>query len=169
MTLGIGGLGMGLGDAFAQEANLPAPPPPAASAPASPIAVAQVNLGAPPLANPDVLPTPLTPAAPAPPPPGGTPPAWTIVPSLNVSETYIDNVLMISAPRDSDIYTSINPSISIQGDTQRVQATAVYDPNVMIFPGYSGLNQIDENGAAQATITLVPDTLFLNLQGFAST
>jgi uncharacterized protein (PEP-CTERM system associated) len=166
LVFGVGGLGLGGTAARAQDAALlPAPP----AAPASPIAVAQVNLGAPPLANPDVLPTPLTPAAPAPPPAGGTPPAWAITSSLNVSETYIDNVLMISAPRDSDIYTSINPSISIVGDTQRVQATAVYDPNVLIFPGYSGLNQIDENGAAQATITLVPETLFLSLQGFAST
>ena len=153
LVFGAGGLGLGAGEALAQDAApLPAPPP---TAPASP------------LANPDLLPTPLTPAAPAPAPPG--PQAWTITPSLNVSETYIDNVLMISAPRDSDVYTSINPSIAIVGDTQRVQATAVYDPSFMIFPGYSGLNQIDENGTAQATITLVPDTLFLNLQGFAST
>ncbi len=158
-------MGFGVAQAWAQEV----PGPAVAPAAPSPIAVAQVNLGAPPLANPDVLPTPLTPAAPAPPQGGGTPPAWAITSSLNVSETYIDNVLMISAPRDSDIYTSINPSISIVGDTQRVQATLTYDPNLLIFPGYSGLNQIDENGAAQATITLVPDTLFLNLQGFAST
>ena len=161
LSLGAGGwwLAGGLAGALAQEAGS------SLSAP-SPISLAQVNLGAPP-ANPELVPTPLTPAAP--PPPAPSPNAWTITPAIGIDEIYTDNVLMIPSPRDTDFYTMINPSITIQGDTQRIQAMAVYDPNFMFFPGYAGLNQIDENGTGQATITLVPETLFLNLQAFAST
>jgi uncharacterized protein (PEP-CTERM system associated) len=161
LSLGAGGwwLAGGLAGALAQEAGS------SLSAP-SPISLAQVNLGAPP-ANPELVPTPLTPAAP--PPPAPSPNAWTITPSIGIDEIYTDNLLMIPSPRDTDFYTMINPAITIQGDTQRIQAMAVYDPNFMFFPGYAGLNQIDENGTGQATITLVPETLFLNLQAYAST
>lgn len=161
LSLGAGGwwLVAGFAGALAQEAG------PSLSSP-SPISLAQVNLN-PPLTNPDLQPTRLTQAAP---PPGAPAPnAWTITPSIGLYETYTDNVLMIPSPRDTDVYTMINPAITIQGDTQRIQAMAIYDPNILIFPGYSGLNQINENGQAQATISLVPETLFLSLQGFAST
>lgn len=108
--------------------------------------------------------TPFTPAAPG---PNTLTPGWTIVPSLGVQETYTDNVLEISSPRLPEVYTTIDPGVLITGDTQRIQTVIDYTPSFQFFPDYPGLNQLDENGNGYAEIKLIPDTLFLDLRGFA--
>jgi uncharacterized protein (PEP-CTERM system associated) len=113
------------------------------------------------------------PVNPLSPPPSGAleratlQPGWTITPSINLQETYTDNVLEISSPRLSEVYTTINPGVLITGDTQRIQTVINYDPSFLIFPNYPGLNQFDQNGNAYAEIKIIPDTLFLDLRGFA--
>jgi uncharacterized protein (PEP-CTERM system associated) len=102
------------------------------------------------------------------PPPTGPVKAWTIVPTLGLQELATDNVLLTPNGRRADLITSIIPGILINGDTQRLQATLNYAPMFQVYAFTPGQNNIAQQFNGQALATVVPDLLFINLQGFAA-
>ncbi len=95
-------------------------------------------------------------------------PGVLIVPSLGVQELLTDNVNSSAHGRVADVVTTISPSILASVDTQRVQGSLAYSPNVQLYAVTGRQNQIDHELNAQATAVLVPDLLFVDLRGFAT-
>ncbi len=100
--------------------------------------------------------------------PAASTPGLVIQPGLGVQELVTDNVYQVSRPRVADLVTTITPSVLIGADTQRVQASIAYAPNIQLYAVTGQQDQIDHELNAQATVTLVPDWLFLDLRGFAT-
>ncbi len=122
--------------------------------------------------------TPGTPGLPAPPTtyalqPSSTLPApgagLRIQPSIGVQEYFTDNVFQAPTHKQSDFVTGITPALSVTDDTERVQASAVYNPTGLIYARNPSQDTINQNFSGQTTVTLVPDTLFLDARGYVST
>ncbi len=91
-----------------------------------------------------------------------------IQPSIGVQEYFTDNVFQ-TPKKSSDFITGITPGLSVRDDTARVQAAAVYNPTGLIYARNPSQDTINQNFSGQATITLVPDTLFLDARGYVTT
>jgi len=92
-----------------------------------------------------------------------TAPAYLIRPYAYISETLTDNVNQVHAPRDAAAYTSLAPGVSISADTPRLQAVLSGNLNTYIYVPTSNLNQVSGSLYANGFGTVVPDTLFVNL------
>lgn len=95
-------------------------------------------------------------------------PGWTAHAALGVQETYSDNALQNSAVRRSDFITSITPSLLLNGNTRLIQTTISYAPSALIYASNPGQDTIDQEFNGDALVTLLPDTLFIRLQGLAT-
>lgn len=60
---------------------------------------------------------------------------WEVIPSLEVIETYTDNVELVSEQEDKtdDFVTRITPAISVTGQGARSSLSLVYSPSLLIF------------------------------------
>jgi uncharacterized protein (PEP-CTERM system associated) len=94
--------------------------------------------------------------------------AWTLLPSIGVSEAFDDGVPLGNGRSATDFITQITPSLAITADTQRLTGTLTYAPTVNIYAIHGDQNYIAHNLRAQATATFVPDLLYVDLQGFAA-
>jgi hypothetical protein len=122
-------------------------PPIAGLGPANPLGLAPLGFGVVPLQEND-------PNA----------PALLIRPSVSVSETFTDNVRNVHAPRDAGTYTNLAPGLSISADTPRLQAVLTGNMYTNFYiPSSSNLNQVYGSLYANAFGTVLPDTLFINL------
>ncbi len=101
--------------------------------------------------------------------PGGTPvPGWTILPRIDVSEAFNDNIFQTTRDRQSDFTTYVTPSVVVIGDTPAIQTRIFYAPTGIVYADHSSQDLIGQNLNADATITIVPETFFVSLRGFAA-
>jgi len=129
-----------------------AAPPVAAIAPVSPFGLSPLGFGVVPLQANDP-----------------TAPAYLIRPYAYISETLTDNVHQVHAPRDAAAYTNLAPGVSISADTPRLQAVLSGNLNTYLYiPTSSNLNQVTGSLYAAGFGTVVPDTLFVNLNSAVS-
>jgi uncharacterized protein (PEP-CTERM system associated) len=94
--------------------------------------------------------------------------SWTFVPSLDLSETFDDGVLLRNGGYGTDLVTRVAPGITISGDSSRLQGDLTYAPALSVYAKNGNLNSVAQNLNASATATLVPDLLFLDLRGYAA-
>lgn len=92
---------------------------------------------------------------------------WTITPRITLSESLTDNVLQTNTGRRGDLITMISPGVAIAGDTDRVQLRLDYQPNLQIYARTSALDALTQQLSLSGTATLVPDLLFVDVQGAA--
>ena len=99
----------------------------------------------------------------APPPPG-----FTVLPGIGLQELVTDNVYEASRARIADLVTTISPSIVLGANTQRIQGTLAYSPNIQVYAVTGQQDQVDHELNGSASVTLVPDLLFVDLRGYAT-
>lgn len=92
---------------------------------------------------------------------------WTFTPSIGAQEIWFSNSGTPAQSPAAYVMTNIAPAVVITGNTPSVQANISYNPDFMFFSGGLG-SDIAENLNASATATLIPETLFLDLRGFAT-
>lgn len=88
---------------------------------------------------------------------------WKVTPSLNLSETYSDNITL--APRgkeQSEFITQINPGVSLTGDASRLKLNLNYRMQNLLYAKDSSRNNIRHQLFANGTATLVEDTFFVD-------
>ncbi len=95
-------------------------------------------------------------------------PGWVVTPAIEVDELATDNVLESTNGRRGDLITAVSPSITVHGDTPRVQLDLFYSPSALLYAFTPHQNAIWHDGNAHALVTIVPNELFLDLRGFAS-
>ena len=94
-------------------------------------------------------------------------PAVQLTPAIAVQQGWTNNVLDTPGiAAQSAFITSITPSIAASVDTGRVQATASYAPSLYQYEPSYGQSTVAQNLSAQAHVTLLPDSLFVNLSAF---
>ena len=91
-------------------------------------------------------------------------PAYLIRGYASISETFTDNVHQAHSPRDVAAYTNLAPGLSFSADTPRLQAVLTGNLNTALYvPSSSNLNQVYGSLYANGFATIVPDTLFVDL------
>lgn len=93
---------------------------------------------------------------------------WTITPQLSDQEEFTDNVLLTPTEQRSDVITTLSPSIAFSGSSTRLQGTFDYSPTLYLYALTPGENLIGQNLYANGTATIVPDTFFIDTQGYMS-
>lgn len=95
-------------------------------------------------------------------------PAIQFHPSISGAEVFNDNIFQSSVDRRSDLITVISPRLDVQGQTQRATLNFDYAPSAQIYARTGSADSISQNLAANSTLTIVPQTLFVNLRAFAA-
>lgn len=99
--------------------------------------------------------------------PGAQPPAWIIVPRIEIDEQATDNARQSSTNRTADLVSYIAPGIFVSGDTPALRTTLDYSPTLQRNVVATDQNAIFQNGFATADATLVPDHLYFDARGSA--
>jgi hypothetical protein len=94
-------------------------------------------------------------------------PGFVFTPSVLLSQEWISNATSTPGGGSSFI-TTVTPSIAVSANTNRVVGNFVYAPTAILYEGVSGQNQVAQNLAGNAHITLLPDELFLDLRAFGT-
>lgn len=92
---------------------------------------------------------------------------WTITPRISLEESLTDNVLQAHAPRRADLMTLVAPGISVAGDTDRIQLRLDYQPTLLVYARSGSQDSLTHQLSLTGTATLVPDLLFVNVNGLA--
>ncbi|BAN36751.1 hypothetical protein SCD_n02952 [Sulfuricella denitrificans skB26] len=88
---------------------------------------------------------------------------WKISPSLDLKETYTDNVkLAPSGQEKSEFITQVNPGISLTGTGPRLKLNASYVMQNLVYAEESSQNTMNHLLNASANAELVDDLLFLD-------
>lgn len=87
----------------------------------------------------------------------------TIQPSIEVRETYTDNVLLDATATQDEFVTTINPGINVLGEGRRLTFFLNYSPEYLYFPG---LNEDQFRHDLQATLNgeVVRNLFFVDAQ-----
>lgn len=93
---------------------------------------------------------------------------WRVQPSIGVQEYFTDNAFQTPTHKSSDFITGITPGLALSDDGPRVQASVVYQPTALIYARNSSQTRFDQNFSGQATVTLVPDAVFLDARGYVT-
>jgi uncharacterized protein (PEP-CTERM system associated) len=89
-------------------------------------------------------------------------------PTLDVSETYGTALPQRNGGNASDFITQVTPGIAIAADTLRVNGRLYYAPSLDFYAEHGNQTQLQQNLNAAATVTVVPDLLFVDLRGYAT-
>lgn len=92
-------------------------------------------------------------------------PNWIIQPSIELGLGATDNALRSQGAKKADLFAVVTPSLVVSGDTSRIKVNLGYSPTITRYLSASSQNTVAQNGSAQAVVTFVPDTLFLDLRG----
>ena len=120
-------------------------------------------IGPPPILNGPILGTPAPSDRSGEPTGAGAGIAWLLTPSLNLSETYTDNVDL--APRGkarSDLITTISPSLNIVGQTAHVNLALTYDPQLLLFALGTSSPIVQQQLLGTAKIEVYPREVFVD-------
>jgi|WetSurMetagenome_2_1015567.scaffolds.fasta_scaffold00064_49 hypothetical protein len=82
--------------------------------------------------------------------------------SLDVSETYNDNINLSQANKISDFITVIKPALALSTTTQSLDAGINYSPSFNFYAGHEDVNSISHQAAVTGRYRL-SDTLTLNI------
>jgi uncharacterized protein (PEP-CTERM system associated) len=93
---------------------------------------------------------------------------WTVVPSIGLQEQWTDDGISQSGKRQSSFITAVQPGLLVNADTDRVKGTLNYAPSGYIYSNASGQNRFDNNFDGNARVTLLPEHVFLDLQGYGA-
>ncbi len=93
---------------------------------------------------------------------------WTITPQVSGQENYTDNVLLTPTNRRSDFFTTLTPSLSVTGQSARLQGSLFYSPTVYLYARTPSLDAVGQNLSANGTVTLVPHLFFLDAKAYAA-
>jgi len=98
---------------------------------------------------------------------------WTTQAGLGVSIGATDNPgglnnrIVLNNEKQWALTTIISPSFSFTGDSPRLNAQFSYAPQIVLYTGNTGQNNVNHNLNAGATATLVPEHLFLDVRAIA--
>ncbi|MDE2517496.1 MAG: hypothetical protein KGL12_15825, partial [Rhodospirillales bacterium] len=98
---------------------------------------------------------------------GNTAPAWIITPSLGLQEVFNDNLFATPTHRIADLLTVVTPGVIVTGDTPRVQMSLNYAPSLNYYARTTSQNAISQQLSLASTVTLVPDTFYVDIRGAA--
>ncbi|TAN77797.1 MAG: TIGR03016 family PEP-CTERM system-associated outer membrane protein [Gallionella sp.] len=88
---------------------------------------------------------------------------WKITPSLNLNETYSDNITLApQGSEKSDWVTQINPGVSLTGTGSRLKANAGYVMQNLGYAEGSSRNVTKHQLSANANVELVDNLFFLD-------
>jgi uncharacterized protein (PEP-CTERM system associated) len=88
---------------------------------------------------------------------------WKITPSLDLKETYSDNIRLASPGSEkSDFVTQINPGISLTGTGPRLKVNARYGMQNLIYAEESSRNTLRHQLNAGANAELLDDLLYID-------
>ncbi len=99
--------------------------------------------------------------------PGDPGRTWYFTPSIGIDVIATNNLFQTARDRRSEIYTRIAPSLVFVADTPNLVADIRYAPSIFLHPTYSSENRINHLLSAQATATLVPERVFLDIRAFS--
>jgi uncharacterized protein (PEP-CTERM system associated) len=92
--------------------------------------------------------------------------------SLEAQVGYIDNVNGTSSASGSKPIGSfegrLTPSLFVSGESRLAQVNLSYSPTLYYYPSDQSQSRISQNLNASVQGTIIPETLFLNLRGFAT-
>jgi uncharacterized protein (PEP-CTERM system associated) len=100
------------------------------------------------------------------PPPGVPGRSVTVTPAIEGRVIGTDNVNNTARDRQSDIITSLIPSIAVEADTVRLVGRLFYAPTARFYARESDLSGLDHNFSGQMLGTLIEDRFFLDVRGF---
>jgi uncharacterized protein (PEP-CTERM system associated) len=88
---------------------------------------------------------------------------WTIVPRLNLTETYTDNVTLAERGNEkSDFITQINPGISLSGTGARLKVNVNYTMQNLFYANQSNQNTTFHQLSARENAELIKNFFFLD-------
>lgn len=93
--------------------------------------------------------------------------AWTFTPRIDFQQMLTDNVLQQNSPRIWDTVSYFAPGFSVLGNTPRAVVNFTYTPTLSLYARESSLNSVAQQFNGTATITAVPDLLFVDLRAVA--
>lgn len=161
-SLALGALGLGLGLSAPAQAQYAAAPGAFGLAPGA-FTTAPGAYGAPPPAAPVVAPAATPGAAAAPLEIPAEPPAWLLIPSFTLGETYTDNVnLGPPGSRVSDFVTTLGPALNLTGQTGRLTVALTYAPQELLFARSTPSNILQQNLLGTGTAILWPEAMFFD-------
>lgn len=95
--------------------------------------------------------------------------AWTVTPSLGVSEEYSSGGTggggQGGGNGRGEFITTVSPSVAISGDTVRLHGELAYAPQIELYAPDGNQNQVGQNFNGRLLATVLPQTLFLDLRG----
>ncbi|HTW11102.1 MAG TPA: TIGR03016 family PEP-CTERM system-associated outer membrane protein, partial [Solirubrobacteraceae bacterium] len=89
-------------------------------------------------------------------------PAWTYIPAVSIDESFTDNVFSTATQRQSDLITTLAPSLFITGESPKLQGVFNYSPEAVEYAVNSSQDQIQQNLFTNGTLTAVPNLLFFD-------
>jgi uncharacterized protein (PEP-CTERM system associated) len=96
--------------------------------------------------------------------------AWTVTPSIRLTEEYVTGAQttgarITGASVGSQFITIVQPSLVAGGRTTRLDGELSYTPQVEFYAPDGNQNQVAQDFNGRLLVTLVPQTLFLDLRG----
>ena len=93
-----------------------------------------------------------------------TTPGWTTFATLGVDGAYSDGVQNLSGTTSPNIYTTVTPSIGIQGESQRLSGSLFYAPQLQQYLTPASERSISQNLNASGHLTILPELAFIDLR-----
>lgn len=92
---------------------------------------------------------------------------WVIVPRIDLLGVLTDNALQVSSPRQADIGSIIAPGVTVSADTSRLQLRFDYSPVLSVYTRTSSQNSMSHYVNASGLLTVIPESLFVDLRAVA--
>ncbi|MDH3589741.1 MAG: TIGR03016 family PEP-CTERM system-associated outer membrane protein, partial [Gammaproteobacteria bacterium] len=94
---------------------------------------------------------------------------WDVEPSINVAETYTDNLnLSVDSLKEDEFITEILPSIKLKATGKQFEADFVYRLQGLLYSRRDEFDETLDYSSIGGTATLVDNTLFVNFNGSLS-
>lgn len=95
----------------------------------------------------------------------GAQPDYVISPSIGVDVGVTDNARGTERNRQADIFTIISPAITVSAETARLRVNGTYSPTIYVYANQGDQTRIDQTGAVNALLQVVPGLVFLDVRG----
>lgn len=92
---------------------------------------------------------------------------WIFTPRFDFQQMLTDNVLQQESPRVWDTVSYFSPGVSLVGNSPRAVANFTFTPTLSLYARESSLNALTEQLNGTATLTAVPELLFVDVRAVA--
>ncbi len=92
---------------------------------------------------------------------------WQIKPRIELREGFTDNVLLTNRNRKADFFTTVSPGLGIAGQGARIKFDLDLALSYDAYLRESSLNGLRQDLRGFGTVTLLENSLFLDVSGFA--